>query len=78
METLKQQTITRINTIKADETLTSSEKQKRLQESQVGSEKLNSIITNNNNSSLPIISTVGLISLLGLIVYKIRKTRIRK
>jgi hypothetical protein len=51
LEALKQQTISKINAIKADETLTSSEKQEKLQENQARLEKLNSIIANNNNNN---------------------------
>jgi len=83
LEALKQQTISETNSIKADETLTSSEKQEKLQENQARLEQLNRLINSNsvNSNSLPSSLVIGGVSLavIGLISFLvIRKHRKNK
>lgn len=64
-------------------TSSSSEREERLQENQAKLEQLQNILhsLDNNNNPLPIIpiiSTVGVAALLGLIIHKITKNRVRK
>jgi hypothetical protein len=67
LETLKQQTISKINIIREDETLTSSEKQKRLQENQLRLEELNASLNNINSNSLSTNLTGGAVLALAVI-----------
>ncbi|CAI2176775.1 14950_t:CDS:2 [Funneliformis geosporum] len=80
--TLKEQTILRINAVKADETLTSSEKQRELQENQARLEQLQNALhsLDNNNKPFPVIPVVGVVgavSLLGLVIFRLKKTKSR-
>jgi len=60
-----------------------AKKEQELQTKQSKLQQLESIINSNNNNNnnpfpiLPVIGTIGLITLLGLIVYKLRKNRVR-